>query len=356
MKLERVEDIAEAVLYEGYMLYPYRASAVKNQQRWNFGVLCPRLYSISQNGSDAWAMQTECLLEGDSSACLSVKIRFLQIVNRTVGKLAHSLHELPQGAEADFEVVERLEVDGQTFVPWQEAMEREVAAALHVAAAPSDHPLFFEFRSGRELEPLRTEGGMIAGVILREWETLSGSIEIDSNRCLDGVIKVTVRIQNLTPYEPSQRQSRSDALVYSLVSVHTILGLESGKFISMLDPPESLKSLVEGCRNIGTWPVLVGDEGDRDTILSSPIILYDYPQIAPESPGGLFDGTEVDEILSLRILTMTDEEKREMRQSDQRARQILERTENMPPEQFIKLHGAMRGLHPSSRATIEEAE
>lgn len=86
-------------------------------------------------------------------------------------------------------------------------------------------------------------------------------------------------------------------------------------------------------------------------MLSSPIILYDYPQIAPESSGDLFDGTEIDEILSLRILTMTEEEKREMRQSDQRTRQILERTENMSAEQFMKLHGVLREL----RSLTEES-
>ena len=88
-------------------------------------------------------------------------------------------------------------------------------------------------------------------------------------------------------------------------------------------------------------------------MLSSPIILYDYPQIAPESPGSLFDGPEIDEILSLRILTMTDEEKREMRESDERARQILERTETMPAEQFMKLHGVLRGLQPAVAAPGE---
>ena len=98
------------------------------------------------------------------------------------------------------------------------------------------------------------------------------------------------------------------------------------------------------CQNIGTWPILVGEEGQRDTMLSSPIILYDYPQVAPESPGDLFDGAEIDEILSLRIMTLTEEEKREMRESDERARQILERTEAMPDEQWLKLHGAMRGM------------
>jgi hypothetical protein len=353
MNLDRVEKIAEAVLYEGYMLYPYRASAVKNQLRWNFGVLCPQSYSKSQDDSEAWTMQTECLMRGDSSARLNVKIRFLQIINRTVGRLTHLLYELPVDTEPEFEVVNRLEVSGQMFVPWQEAVEREVAAPLlQAASAPFHRPLLFEFPSGREFEPLRGEGGLIAGVNIREWETLSGSVEIESKQCLDGVIKVAVRIHNRTSYEPSQHQSRADSLMYSLVSVHTILVLEKGQFISMLDPPESLRSVVEECRNVGTWPVLVGADGDLDTMLSSPIILYDYPQIAPESSGNLFDGTEIDEILSLRILTMTKEEKREMRQSDQRARQILERTESMPPEQFMKLHGALRGL----RRLTEEAQ
>ena len=93
--------------------------------------------------------------------------------------------------------------------------------------------------------------------------------------------------------------------------------------------------------------MLAGEEGQRDTDLSAPIILYDYPQIAPESPGDLFDGTEIDEILALRILTMTDAEKQEVRNGDDRARQILERTEMLPPEHFQKLHGALRGMRPN---------
>jgi len=139
---------------------------------------------------------------------------------------------------------------------------------------------------------------------------------------------------------------REQALLRSLASTHTILGIQDGTFVSAVDPPESLRELAAHCQNIGTWPVLLGEEGQRDTMLSSPIILYDYPQIAPESSGDLFDGTEIDEILSLRIMTMTDDEKREMRQSDERARQILERTETLPVEQLMKLHGALRGLRP----------
>ncbi len=346
---DRVEKIAEAVLYEGYLLYPYRASAVKNQQRWNFGVLCPRSYSEEQNGSEAWMMQTQCLLRGNLLARLGVKVRFLQLVNRSIGRSKQFPGELPAGAGAELEIVGKLEVDGQTFVPWQEAMERQmVVPPLRPASVLFALPSPFDFPDGRELEPVRDKGGWLAGAIIREWEALSGWIEIDSERCQDDVHKITVRVRNLTSYECSPERSRADALMYSLVSAHTILTVDGGEFISLLDPPENLKSLAAECRNICTWPVLVGEEGDRGTMLSSPIILYDYPQIAPESPGSLFDGTEIDEILSLRILTMTDDEKREMRQSDERARQILERTENMPPEQFMKMHGALRGLHPAS--------
>jgi hypothetical protein len=129
-----------------------------------------------------------------------------------------------------------------------------------------------------------------------------------------------------------------------MVSIHSIIHAAGGEFVSLLDPPEQWKDAAAGCQNAGTFPVLAGEEGQRDLLLSSPIILYDYPQIAPESPGDLFDGTEIDEILALRILTLTDIEKQEVRSGDDRARRILERTEMLPPEHFQKLHGALRNL------------
>jgi hypothetical protein len=354
MNLDRVEKVAEAVLYEGYLLYPYRASAVKNQQRWNFGVLCPRAYSEAENGSDAWMMQTECLLEANSSTQITVRVRFLQIVDRSIGKLRQPVDELPQDIEPEFDIVDRLDAGGQTYTSWQEAVERAVTAPpLRPANLSSPRAVLFEFPAGRELEPVRDESGRIEAVILRKWKALSGSAEINAKKYQNGVVKLTVRICNNTPSESPPPESRSGALMQSLVSTHTILAAENGQFVSLIDSPANLKDLAAQCNNVGTWPVLVGDEGDRTTVLSSPIILYDYPQIAPESPGSLFDGTEIDEILSLRILTMTDEEKHEMRQSDERARQILERTENMPPEQFMKLHGALRGLQPATATTRE---
>jgi hypothetical protein len=348
MNLATVDKIAKAVLYEGYMLYPYRPSSVKNQQRWNFGVLCPQSYSEAQNGSEAWTMQTECLVEGSSLTGLEVRVRFLQLVARSVGELTMPASELLPDEKPEFRPVERLVVNGRVHQPWQEAVEREVTLPICNIEALIHAPLpeSFTFPAGEEFEYLRAGAGLITGVVIREQGTLQGLLEARSERVGDDLFKVRVSIRNRTPFAGAQHASRENALLSSLVSAHTILGVHNGKFVSLLAPPEPMSELASGCRNVGTWPVLIGEEGQCDTLLSSPIILYDYPQIAPESAGDLFDGTETDEILSLRIMTLTDDEKREMSQSDERARQMLERTETMPAEQFIKLHGVLRGLRP----------
>ncbi len=171
-------------------------------------------------------------------------------------------------------------------------------------------------------------------------------MELSAAEVAPGVFRVTVKIQNETPIEDGATASRDEALMHGLVSTHTVLSVGDGEFVSMIDPPEPFRVLAAGCRNVGCWPVLVGDEGDKDTILSAPIILYDYPQIAPESPGELFDGTEIDEILTLRIMTLTDDEKVAMAAVDERARAVLARTESLEKEQMLGLHGTFRGLQP----------
>jgi hypothetical protein len=347
MNLDRVEKIAAAVLYEGYILYPYRPSSVKNRQRWNFGALCPQSYSEAQGGTEAWTMQTECLVRGDEHAALDVKVRFLHLLSREVGQQTTPPTDVPEGAEPDFKIVAALEVGGRIYQTWQEAVEREVA--LHgfnpgELAAGAPRRQTFTFASTRETEPLREPGGETVGLVVRSQQSVAGAIETTAELVGEGLFKVTVRIFNRTALADAKLKSRDEALMRSLVSTHTILGVRGGEFVSLLEPPEALSEVAAACRNTGTWPVLVGEEGARDCMLSSPIILYDYPQIAPESAGDLFDGTEIDEILTLRIMTLTEEEKREMRGVDERARRILERTETLPAEQMLKLHGAMRGL------------
>jgi hypothetical protein len=307
MNTKLVEDIANAVLYEGYLLYPYRPSAVKNRQRWNFGVLYPRAFADFQKGADAWSMQTECLARTAGEPCrLSVRVRFLHLIER----------------------------GSQPAPMWQEATERDIKTErIDLADLVSQRRLHtFSFGAGRETED----------EIVRTTEPVEGAIEVEAKDLANGLFKIRVRVFNAALV--SDGLTRDAALLRSLVSAHTILEAQNGEFISLLDPPEEFRDAAARCTNIGTWPVLAGDPGARDAMLSSPIILYDYPQIAPESAGALFDGTEIDEILTLRIMTLTDQEKLEMHQADPRARAILERTECMPPEQLMKMHGALRGL------------
>jgi hydrogenase maturation protease len=217
-----------------------------------------------------------------------------------------------------------------------------------LSAAPARRR--FELPATRTVEPVRDTHGMVRGLILRTQVPLNCWIETRIEQVRDGLFRIGVRISNHTPFAGGAAAGRDGALAGSLLSAHTVLHLRNGEFVSLLEPPAQFQEAATECRNVGTWPVLAGEAGQRDTVLSSPIILYDYPQIAPESPGDLFDGAEIDEILSLRILTLTDEEKSAMRRSDERARSILERTEALPSEHFMKLHGALRGLHPAKEA------
>ena len=352
MNTAAADRIAKAVLYEGYMLYPYRPSAVKNQQRFNFGVLYPRAFSEAQKGTDPWTMRVECLVQGAAFSRLEVRVRFLQLVERSVEEV---VGQNPNGEHRTtaFRPVRTLTVDGRSFYSWQEAVERELTLATTDLASFSPHPLqhSFELKARTTEETLRDARGTLAGRIVRNQRSIDGVIRVSVRPVAENTFKVVVRVQNVTAIDNIAQLGRESALLQSLVSAHIVLGVEDGEFVSLLDPPEGLRLEIEGCRNQGVFPVLVGEAGQRDTMLASPIILYDYPQIAPESAGDLFDGTEIDEILSLRIMTMTDDEKREMCESDERARQMLERTESLPAEQFMKMHGALRSLRPVSEET-----
>lgn len=346
MNLEAVEAVARAVLYEGYNLYPYRPAAVKNRQRWTFGGIYPRAYSDAQGGTDPWTIQTECLLEGQTSTRLEVRLRFLQLIARRVGELPVPLPTLPAGAESDLRLVPRLCVGQRLIEPWQEATEREVIAANlvlgHLLARPYRLPLVWSAR--REVEPVSGPDGRVVGGIIREQAMIEGAVEIATRAVASDLFQVTVSVQNTTLSRGDE--SRDAALLHSLVSAHLILGSRDGRFVSLTDPPEPWRALASACHNQGVWPVLVGQPGERETVLAAPIILADYPQVAAESTGDLFDATEINEILTLRILTLTEEEKREMRSTDERTRRLLERTEALSAEQLWELHGTIRHLRP----------
>ncbi len=345
MNRPTVDPIANAVLYEGYILYPYRPS-VKNRQRWTFGGLYPGAYCRSRGGSDAPANQTESLVEGTSPTSLEVAVRFLHLSSRTAAEITPPLADWPDGAEPPSRPVEMLRVGAERYYTWQEAEEREVGLGEvtlgELSARPQIRP--FSFPGGRRSEPVRGEGGQVVGVLIRERQAVEGVVELSAAEVGEGLYRLTLRVANRSAWGEDESGSRDDALMRALVSTHAVLGVRRGEFVSLLDPPGHLAQAAAACRNVGTWPVLVGEEGQRDTILSSPIILYDYPRVAPESQGDFFDGAEIDEMLTLRVLTMTDEEKTEMAAIDERTKAILERVEALSPEQMLALHGTVRGL------------
>lgn len=353
MNLPQVNEVVEAVLYEGYILYPYRPTAKKNRQRFTFGRVYPHDYSVAQNGAEPFVMRTECLLTGEHETRLEVSVRFLHVTSREILSFREPQRELPAVlSAASVELVPELQVDGQSFLTWQEAVEREVNVTpqnlKQIAGTKCRLP--FEFPAEEHLEPIKDRHGSIVGLIRRRRERLEGEILCETEEVEAGLFKIAVEIVNSTLVPATDVENQEAVLLRTLASTHTVLHTEDGEFISLMDPPDSRRELAAACKNQGTWPVLVGDEvtADRTTMLSSPIILYDYPKIAAESPGELFDGTEIDEILTLRVMTMTDAEKEEMRQSDPRARRILERTESLPEDQLLKMHGVVRELRSSN--------
>jgi hydrogenase maturation protease len=336
MNRARVEQIANAVLYEGYLLYPYRPS-VKNTQRWTFGGLYPKAFSELQEGTDSWFSQTECLVEANQGATLSIRVRFLHLQNRC------ALREAGQPTAAS------------QFDPpstWQEAVEREVELGMRgiseLARGLLSVPFYFPASHVVETPGSTTASG---SVIVREQSAIAGAVEVSAVVVSNGIYKVRIRVRNDSPFDVTTEHDREKALLSSLVSTHAILNVAGGAFISLIDPGAAWQELAAGCQNLQSWPVLVGEPGERDVMLAAPIILYDYPQIAPESPGDLFDSTEIDEILTLRILTLTDQEKRAMAAVDDKAKALLERTESMAREQLMGLHGTIRGLRPCGAET-----
>jgi len=314
---DSIEKIADAVLFEGYILYPYRPSAIKNRQRWNFGTLYPRSHVEALGLQESCAFRAECLIEANPESVIDVRVRFLQLASpgerrseetmtswsegsvrsRTMEGIP--LHRLMRGFEAIFDFAQSAEQDQQTVPPG--LAEPQTRGRLTVAAA----------------------------------------------QIRDGLYRLSATFANESASPVFEHEDRARALAYAFTSAHLLLHIEQGSFVSLLEPQSGLEPEAKQCTNQGVFPVLVGETGSRDSVLCSPIILYDYPRIAPESAGDFFDGCEMDEMLALRVLTLTDEEKAEIRSGDIHAHKILSRTENLPVDHLLKLHGAVRDLIPA---------
>jgi hypothetical protein len=291
MERKLIDRIARTVLYEGYVLYPYRPSSLKNSRRCAFGVLYPPRWIQGHRGSDRSGFRTEGLLRGTDETRVSVVVRFLQ-------------YEEPHA---------------------QRVLEREIGfdAVAGVLTGQA------------HLETFRFEGQV----------DVEGEIELRADAVQPGVYKLALKVRNTGDLDFGDAD---EAFRGSMISAHAVISTPDGSLVSITDPPGELSDIAATCVNEGVWPVLVGASGAADTILASPVILPDYPQLAPESPGDLFDATEIDEILTLRILTLTDSEKAEVRRSDEKARAILERAESLSADHLMNLHGVIRSMSPAA--------
>ena len=345
--LDQARQVADAILYEGYLLYPYRKSAQKNKARFQFGVLMPPAYA-TVDACEPSASQAEFLVECRPGARLWVLVRFLHLRQRIVQGVDPVTGGLRETA--------RLLVDGTEYNPWDEATDREHRLAVSVEELLGADPdvgggaeLDIHVEAGQQSEDITDASGTVVGRLIHRWDTLDATAGLHLERLPGpyGVLRCRLRVRNRT--QPAAGlASRDDGLRYALISAHALIGADDGTFVSMTDPPEWASQLVAGCTNTGVWPVLAGPPDCGNLMMASPIILYDHPQIAPESAGDLFDATEIDEILTLRTLTLTDEEKAEARATDPRAADLMDRLDGLPPEMLEKMHGAIRYLAPAS--------
>jgi hypothetical protein len=311
MDNERIDRLVNSVLYEGYLLYPYRPS-LKNARRWNFGAVYPATSDLVRSGVERGATLARVLVVGSAATVVEGELRFLHLIERE----------------------SRTSANGPSI--WHEAEERRIRVRPHKVDAetcPADWQIF-EFANR-----CWSEGGDVR----RQW-AIRGGIQVNL-KCVDeGVFLLSVTIDNQTDSD-SVRDS-DGAMRQAFASAHLILHARGGEFVSRIDPPAAYADLCPSDPTDGLWPVLVGAPGQYDTLLCSPIILYDYTEVAPESPGDFFDATEIDEMLTLRILTLSDEEKRQVSALDARGRALLRRTDEMGEHELARLHGATRSLKP----------
>jgi hypothetical protein len=314
MSFAAAERLAQTLLYEGYVLYPYRASSLKNRQRWPLGALYPPDFCAQGHG-DASALQSEHVVTG-RAASVRGAVRFLQLVQQAEAEPARepSADRYPDadtGAGADAGT--REQVPG-----WHEAIERRI-----------------------EIEPLALADLTIGAVTIElEVEALRARVSVSAVEPRAGVYRLRVVVENLSECESDNE--RAELLPRTLASTHVLLQCSGGRFISLLEPPDELQAETAVCAQIGCFPILVGEPDADDVMLSSPIILYDRPRIASESAGDFYDATEIDEMLTLRVLTLSAQERIEAMRTDPRARRLLERTEALGPAALLELHGARR--------------
>jgi hypothetical protein len=288
MSFERARALADAVLFEGYVPYPYRSSAPKNRARWQFGAVAPRSWSAA-GGSDPSTFETCCLVTCEGPTRLEGKLRFLHLQRRRL--------ERREPAEpGGFVPVPHLEVDGALHVAWDEAEVREVDLVAPLASAADATVIRFACPGAGEVELLTDRRGAGVGRLRRESRRLEGNVQISVEELLAerSLHRVRIRIENESDWQ-DPGAPRDQAMAGALLGTHLLLSAPGARFLSLVDPPAWAADAAASCLQHGLHPVLVEEGTGQDVVLAAPFILCDHPQVAPERQGD-FQADEVEEV------------------------------------------------------------
>jgi hypothetical protein len=149
----------------------------------------------------------------------------------------------------------------------------------------------------------------------------------------DGQVHVRACVHNTTVVEPGL--DRAGALASALLSVHLVVELSAGRFVSPLEA---------GLASVNIWPVLAG--AADEAVLGAGIVLPDHPKLSPESYGNLFDNTEIEEALVLHVHTLTDAEREAALAGDRVVGEMLERALALGPQEIMGLHSGLTATDP----------
>ena len=340
-----VENLARTLLYEGYSLFPYHRNAIKNQKPIPFGVVYPNDYHSFNEHAHA-EMVTDCIVSGDKNLEININVRFLHLIKTEILK-----KEISESKEDNFVSVYELNSNEGLYQSGWQTIERKISSGDLLVAHLTGEIKFLPFSFEKEFESknIQDGNGKIVGkkiitVLPVEGTVLIKAIPLEN---MENVFRIIVFITNNTPVINAENVSRDEIFCQSFLSTNTILNASNGEFISLQNPGEKWERIIEQCKNKGTWPILIDE--NNTTLLSSPIIVYDYPKINPKSKGDLFDSLEIEEALMLHFTVMSDEEKQKIAQSDEKLRSMLNKVSQVTPDEIISLHGGFSdALHPAN--------
>jgi hypothetical protein len=292
-----LDALTATLLYEGYSLFPYHRSAIKNQKPIPFGVVYPANYHVCNQHAPA-KMEAQCIVTGNENLEINVEVVFLH---------------LTKSDNNEWKTIERRLEPGDFRLAALQKGKRTISFRFEVPDAGDN--------TSNEIMPI------------------NGELTIEAENIGENSYRAAISIDNATPIQNPLSASRDEALRQSFLATHIVLSALHGEFISAQGPPEKYRAAVEACGNSGLWQIMIDRE--NTSILFSPIIVHDYPKIHPRSKTDLFDSTEIQEALMLHLAVMSGEEKNRIAESDEKLRAMLNKAAEATPDDIIALHGGM---------------